>query len=101
MKNWAVLVSKHLHRNIESAFWLTFDKIQHLRLSVSMVLDDLIGTIAMIMVDAAVCRQYQLHIESLHLDLGVKEISQRIQAWATGVKANVRCDLRQQMIADD
>src|SRR5262249_8838379 len=56
MEHRTFLIAEHFHRYLECTLWPTLHNIQHLRLSVTMVLDELVGTIPVIVEDGAMGR---------------------------------------------
>src|SRR5271155_5320172 len=73
-----LLATKYLLRYLECRLRRLARQIEHFRLSISMMLDQLIGAVAMVMIHAAVRRQNEFHVEILNFQLRSDEISQRV-----------------------
>src|SRR5487761_2796560 len=67
MEHRAIVGAEDLIGNFEGALGLALDEIEHLGLAITMMLDELVGAMAMVAIDAAVRGQHQLNVEILHL----------------------------------
>ena len=66
MKDRPFFASENLHRDLECGLRFAPSNVEHLRLAIAMVLDELVGAMTMILVDAAVRRQHVLDFEFLN-----------------------------------
>src|SRR5271170_2222078 len=67
MEHRAIVRPENLIRHLERALRLALDQVEHLRFAIAMMLDELIGAMAMVAVNAAMRWQHQLYVEILHL----------------------------------
>ena len=70
-----LLAAEYLLGNIEGGLRRFSRQIEHFRLTVPMVLDQLISAMAMVVIDAAVRGQDQLNVELLNLRLRIQEVA--------------------------
>ena len=67
MKYWPVLVTEDLLRHFERAYSAYADEVEHLGFAIAMMLDQLVGAMAMVLIDGAMRGQHYLDVEVLHL----------------------------------
>ena len=92
--------AEHFQGNLIRRLGLTTDGVVHLLLAVFVMLNELVGTVAVVFIDCAVSGQHQLYVQLLHFLERLNKITQRVirAAW---VDANMRSDFWQQVITDD
>src|SRR5215831_21017800 len=72
----ALFAAKYTLSDLERRFRTLFNQVQHLGLAIPMMLDNLVGAMAVIAVDASMGGQHRLYLETLNFQLRVYEISQ-------------------------
>src|ERR1700689_3235481 len=70
--------AKYLLRNFERRLRRLARQIEHFRFSITVMLNQLIRAMTVVMIDAAVRGQYQLDVEFLHLQLRRDEVAERV-----------------------
>ena len=70
--------AEHFKGNLIRRLGLPTDGIVHLLLTVFVMLNELVGAVAVVFIDCAVSRQYQLYVQLLHFLERLDKITQRI-----------------------
>src|SRR5271163_2685466 len=78
MEDRPVLVAEDLLRHLEGGARRAADEIEHLGFAIAMMFDELVGAMAVVLVDGAVRGQHEVDLEILYLALRVDEFAQRI-----------------------
>src|SRR5580658_4955469 len=98
---WPFFAAKYLLRNFERGLRRLARQIEHFCFSITVMLDQLIRAMTMVVIDAAMRGQYQLDVELLHLQLRRDEIAERVGSRRVRIDPDMWRNFGQQVIADD
>src|ERR1700730_6493165 len=78
MKNGPLFVRENLLCDLERGLRFASRQIEHLRFTILVMFDELIGAVTMVLVDEAMRGQHMLDVEFLNFQLRIDEISEWI-----------------------